>query len=110
MVSAKKLKEYRELRGLSTRDVAAYCDISQPLIVQIENGEKSVTEYNYREIAKGINDAYKAKKNNTFQKPKVIHGRYVKDEDTEFPEATLPEPPKKKTRKKKEKVVNDGNA
>lgn len=73
MLNARQLKEYRELRGLSTRDVAAYCNISQSLIVQIESGERNVTEYNHAEITKGINAAYLAKKRGTFKKPKVEH-------------------------------------
>ncbi len=69
MLNKQQLKEYRELRQLTTRDVAAYCDISQPLIVQVENGTKHVTKYNHDEIIKGINAAYQAKKNGTFVKP-----------------------------------------
>ena len=73
MLNRQQLKEYRELRGLSTRDVASYCKISQPLIVQIENGDKEVTEYNHNEITKGINAAYAAKKTGTFVKPPRVN-------------------------------------
>ncbi|MCH5300214.1 MAG: helix-turn-helix transcriptional regulator [Ruminococcus sp.] len=73
MLNRTQLKNYRELRGLSTRDVAAYCDISQPLIVQVENGVKNVTEYNHDEIVKGINKAYKAKQAGTFIKPPRVN-------------------------------------
>ncbi len=73
MLNRTQLKDYRELRGLSTRDVAAYCEISQPLIVQVENGEKDVTKYNHDEIVKGINNAYKAKRNGSFVRPPRVN-------------------------------------
>lgn len=89
MLNRQQLKEYRELRGLSTRDVAAYCDISQPLIVQVENGTKDITEYNHNEITRGINAAYIAKKKGIFIKP---------------PRVNTP-----KTKKKKAEVKADAN-
>ncbi len=78
MLNRNQLKNYRILRGLSTRDVAACCDISQPMIVQAENGTKRLTEHTHDEIVKGINTAYKkrmesyreAKKNK--KKPKGV--------------------------------------
>lgn len=73
MLNRQQLKEYREIRGLSTRDVAAYCEISQPLIVQIENGDREITEYNHNEITKGINAAYAAKRIGTFVKPPRVN-------------------------------------
>ena len=68
MLNRLQLKKYRELRGLTTRDVANYCNISQPLIVQVESGTKAVTEYNHDEIINGINKAYIAKKDGTLKK------------------------------------------
>ena len=68
MLSKKQLKEYRELRGLSYRDVANYCDISHVMIHHIECGERDLTEHAYKEIIKGINDAYQAKKRGTLIK------------------------------------------
>ena len=73
MLNRQELKNYRILRGLSTRDVAACCDISQPMIVQIDNGTKDLTEYNHRQYVNGINAAYAAKKNGTFVKPNRIN-------------------------------------
>ncbi len=73
MLNRIQLKDYRELRGLSTRDVAAYCEISQPMIVQVENGDKDITRYNHDQIVKGINDAYRAKQNGTFIKPPRVN-------------------------------------
>ena len=83
MLNRQQLKEYRELRGLSTRDVASYCEISQPLIVQIENGDKEITEYNHNEITRGINAAYAAKRTGTFVKPPRVNQpkRKKKSED-----------------------------
>lgn len=80
MLNRQQLKDYRKLRNLSTRDVAWYCDISQPLIVQIENGTKRITKYNHDEIVKGINAAFKAKKNGTFIKPPRINQSKKKKE------------------------------
>jgi len=73
MLNRNQIKKYRELRNLTTRDVAYYCEISQPMIVQVETGKKSLTQFNHDEIIKGINEAYKAKKNGTFVKPPNIN-------------------------------------
>lgn len=73
MLNRQQLKEYRQIRGLSTRDVAMYCEISQPLIVQIENGDREITTYNHSEITKGINVAYAAKRTGTFVKPPRVN-------------------------------------
>lgn len=91
MLNKQQLKDYRKLRGLSTRDVAMYCEISQPLIVQIENGERQLTEYNHKQIINGINAAYEAKKNGTFIKPPRVNE------------------PKRKSRKKTEDKINEIN-
>lgn len=98
MLNRKQIKEYRQLRGLTTRDVAAYCEISQPLIVQVENGTKDVTKYNHDEILKGINAAYAAKKMGTYVKPSNVN--LPKSAKTETGETTKPV---KKTTKKKPK-------
>lgn len=81
MFNRQQLKEFRELKGLTTRDVAAYCDISQPLIVQIENGTRRVTEYNHKQITNGIKAAYAAKKNGTYVKPPRINKPKRKNEN-----------------------------
>jgi len=73
MLNRQQLKEFRKLKGLTTRDVAAYCDISQPLIVQIENGTRRVTEYNHKQITDGIKTAYAAKKNGIYIKPPRVN-------------------------------------
>lgn len=72
MLNRQQLKEYRQLRGLSTRDVAFYCELSQPMISQIENGVRPLTEYNYEQFISGINNAYAAVRTGTFKKaPRV---------------------------------------
>ena len=81
MLNRQQLKEFRQLRGLTTRDVAAYCDISQPLIVQIENGTRQVTKYNHRQITNGIKAAYTAKKNGTYVKPPRINKSKKENKD-----------------------------
>lgn len=68
MLNKQQIKEYRQMRGLSTRDVAAYCGVSQPLIVQVENGSKAITQFNHAEIMKGINAAYEALKKGILKK------------------------------------------
>ncbi len=60
MLNRQQLKKYRELRGLTTRKVAEYCEITQPMITQIETGAKHMTQRCHDEIIKGINEATKA--------------------------------------------------
>lgn len=83
MLNRQQLKDYRILRELSTRDVAYYCDLSQPMIVQIENGTKSLTQHNHDEMVKGINAAYSAIRNGVFEKaPSVNAGKETKAKST----------------------------
>lgn len=62
MLSRKQLKEYRELRGLSYREVSNYCDVSHTCVSLIEKGERDLTKRCHDEIVKGINACYAAKK------------------------------------------------
>ena len=101
MLNRQQIKEYRQLRGLTTRDVAAYCEISQPLIVQVENGTKDVTKYNHDEILKGINAAFAAKKMGTYVKPSNVNLPKTATETTK---------PVKKTTKKKPKETKSENS
>ena len=97
MLSRKQLKEYRELRQLSLREVANHCDISHMMIQYIEQGERDLTERCYKEIIKGINAAYAEKKAG-----KVAKKPEPKPEVKEVPKAEVPaEKPevKKATRK-----------
>lgn len=71
MLSAKELKDYRLLRNLSLRDVARYCNVSAQMIGSVERYEYTLTESTYHEIVKGINTAYQAMINGTFEKDKA---------------------------------------
>lgn len=68
MLNRQELKNYRLLRGLSTRDVAFYCLLSQPTIVRMESGDRRITQYNHDEYVNGVNSAYRAKKTGQFEK------------------------------------------
>ena len=68
MLNRQELKKYRLLRGLSTRDVAFYCNLSQPMVVMLESGKRKVNKYNHDEYVSGINSAYRAKRLGTFEK------------------------------------------
>lgn len=57
MLTGKELRDFREMRGLTLREVAECCDISAQLIGQVETGTKNVTAENHKEIIKGINVA-----------------------------------------------------
>lgn len=61
MITAKEIREIREFKGLSLRDVAKYCNISPQLIGQVETGVKNLTQDNYKEIISGINKAFAIK-------------------------------------------------
>ena len=78
MLSAKELKDYRLLRNLSLRDVARYCNVSAQMIGSIERYEYTLTENTYREIVKGINAAYQAMVNATFDMDKSKEREEVK--------------------------------
>lgn len=57
MLSGKEIREFREMRGLSLREVAESCELSAQLIGQVETSVKNVTNENHKEIIKGINIA-----------------------------------------------------
>ena len=61
MITATQIREIRELKGLSLRDVAKFCEVSPQLIGQVETGVKIITPYNYQQIISGINKAFAAK-------------------------------------------------
>lgn len=68
MLSSAKLREYASLRGLSVRDIEAYCELGAGHISNIFNGVRPLTEENHRRIVGGINAAYSAKCNGTFER------------------------------------------
>lgn len=63
MITGKEFREIRELKGLSLRDVAKFCEVSPQLIGQIETGQKNFTENSYRQIIDAMNLATVAKAN-----------------------------------------------
>lgn len=93
ILTKEELKRYRKLRGLSLRDVAAYCEVSAMLISEVENGIRYVTEYNHKQIVDGINKAYAAKMNGTFTKPPVNPPK----EETPVEESPVDEKPIEET-------------
>lgn len=60
MITPKEIQEIRKFKGLSLRDVAKYCNVSAQFIGQVENNQKKLNSYNYKEIIKGINLAFAA--------------------------------------------------
>ena len=68
MLSLSELKNYVSLRGLSIRDIEAYCDLGAGHISNILNGTRPLTEDNHRKITNAINAAYSAKLNGTFKR------------------------------------------
>lgn len=82
MLSTNELKNYASLRGLSLRDIEAYCNLTAGHISQILNGERPLTEDNHRKIASAINAAYAAKLNGTFKRSPLDENKNaVKDSD-----------------------------
>lgn len=63
MITPKQIREIREFKGLSLREVAKYCDITPQLIGQVETEVKNITHENYKQIISGINKAFAAKQN-----------------------------------------------
>jgi transcriptional regulator with XRE-family HTH domain len=61
MITGKQLREIREYRELSLRDLAKFCDVSPQLIGQIEQGKRSFTENTYGQIIKALNVAFAEK-------------------------------------------------
>lgn len=94
MFNGKELKDYRQLRNLSLRDIEPYCDVTIQLIQQVETGVKPVTEHNHQEIVNGINRAYFAKCNGTFERPPIVKNKPVAELDVK------PTKPVNETKKK----------
>ena len=68
MITGKEFREIRELKDLSLRDVAKFCDVSPQLIGQIEQGKKYFTENNYKQIIDAMNIAFAKKASGELQK------------------------------------------
>lgn len=104
MLSANKLKDYASLRGLSIRDIEAYCDLSAGHISNIFNGERSLTEECHKQISNAINAAYAAKQKGTFKRQPLDANRNaikeVADEGAALEKTEVePNPRKKRTTK-----------
>lgn len=82
-LNKEELIEYRLLRGVSKKAVARNCDISYTYVRFIESGRKKLTQNAYKEYVKGVNKAYKIKKQKEKNAPVV---KVVKP----------PKPPKRK--------------
>ena len=91
MLSASELKNYAYLRGLSMRDIEAYCELNAGHISHIFNGERPLTEENHRKIANAINAAYAAKRNGTFKRAPLDENKNaVKTVTKEIPDEEKP--------------------
>lgn len=97
MLSVNELKNYASLRGLSIRDIEAYCNLGAGHISNILNGVRPLTEENHNEIVHGINSAYAAKLRGEFKRPALDKNRNaVKAEENKDSETVAPSPKKSK--------------
>lgn len=97
MLSVNELKNYVFLRGLSIRDIEAYCNLGAGHISNILNGVRPLTEENHNEIVHGINSAYAAKLRGEFKRPALDKNRNaVKEDDNKDSEPVTPSPNKSK--------------
>lgn len=71
MLTLSELRNYISLRGLSIRDIEAYCKLGAGHISNILNGDRPLTEENHKLITDAINNAYFAKLNGTFKRAKL---------------------------------------
>lgn len=97
MLSLNELKNYASLRGLSIRDIEAYCNLGAGHISNIMNGVRPLTEENHNEIVHGINAAYAAKLRGEFKRPALDKNKNaVKENEGESPAPATPSPKKSK--------------
>ncbi len=91
LLSIYELKNYASLRGLSIRDIEAYCELNAGHISNIFNGERPLNEDNHRKIANAINAAYSAKLNGTFKRlPLDENKNVIKAEERVVPGSIKP--------------------
>lgn len=103
MLNRFDLRAYRELRGLSFREVANYCDTSHTMIMDVEKGIRGLTKETHDDIVKGINVAYAEKLKGTLQAKntkKKVEPEEVVTNKSEAPEVEPVAEPKKPTTKK----------
>ena len=101
MLNLKEMINYRLLRGVSQNEVAKNCELSQPMIVMLEKGERDITAYNHREYCKGVNKAYQLKKERMKNAPEKV----VKVEEPKEP--PLQKVVRKKPTAKKKKTESE---
>ena len=99
MLNRFDLKAYRELRGLSFREVANYCDTSHTMIMDVEKGIRGLSKETHDDIVKGINVAYAEKLKGTLQ-AKNTKKKVEPEEVVTAPEVEPMAEPKKPTTKK----------
>jgi Transcriptional regulators len=58
MLTGKELKNFRNRRKLTVREVAAHAGLAISTISDIENGKLNVTEGNHKALVNGINKAF----------------------------------------------------
>jgi len=75
VITGKEFREIRELKDLSLRDIAKFCDVSPQLIGQIEQDKKHFTENNYKQIIDAMNLATVAKANGELDKHQGIKNK-----------------------------------
>ena len=83
MLSGKEIREFREMRGLSLREVSESCELSAQLIGQVETNVKNVTPENHKEIIKGINVATVKKTEKAIAKEENISANLPKSKSEE---------------------------
>ena len=72
MLNRQELINYRQLRGVTPKEVAQFCNITETFIKMIESGDRGYSDESYREFVKGINLAYQAKKRGELNKVKAV--------------------------------------
>lgn len=93
MLSAYDLKNYASIRGMSVRDIEAYCDLSAGHISNVFNSTYPLTEDASRKIADAINAAYAAKLNGTFKRPPLDKNKNaIKEANGESAPHNKPQP------------------
>lgn len=99
MLTANQIRDYRDRKGLSLRDVAPFTGYSFQYLGDLETGREFLNDENYKKFMDGINKAATAKANGELEKktpgrkPKVVKEAVVE----ETPETPVVEEEKAKT-------------
>jgi Helix-turn-helix. len=65
MLTGREIRAFRELRGLSLRQVAKFCTVSPQFIGQVETEQKPLAYDTYKDIISAINKATVERDNGT---------------------------------------------